>query len=146
MSVEELFIANFVYDFYGEDNSNSLDSVYASTMGVFSDKPNLGRIEVYRHAEIPTGAVNEKGLPIKKKIKDLSHTELKEIAARELGVFYDRMHTEINRNLAILNKYSQLAKSTGYSDFYSIDNDYEHTREEYVDEFGNIRKLSKKDL
>jgi hypothetical protein len=109
MSVEELFYANFIYDFYGEDSSNSVDSVYSSTMGVFSDKPNLGRVEIYRHTEIPTGEVDATGLPIKKAIKDLTHEELKRIATRELGIFYDRMVKEMRRNLTILNKYSDLA-------------------------------------
>ena len=146
MSVEELFYANFIYDFYGEDSSNSADSVYGTTMGVFSDKPNLGRVEIYRHTEIPTGEVDTTGLPIKKAIKDLTHEELKRIATRELGIFYDRMVKEMRRNLTILNKYSDLAQRTGYDNFYSIDNDYKHTRKEFTDKQGNIIKFSKSDL
>jgi hypothetical protein len=98
-------------------------------MGVFSDKPNLGRVEIYRHTEIPTGEIDNNGTPIKKAIKDLTHEELKRIATRELGIFYDRMVKEMRRNLAILNKYSDLAQNSLYpNSFYSIDNDYRYTR------------------
>jgi hypothetical protein len=72
MSVEELFLTNFIYGFYSPNNTLEV------MLGVFSDKPNLGRIELYKD-----GSVNIDGKT--KYVKDLTANEIKSLATKELG-------------------------------------------------------------
>lgn len=118
MNVEEFFINGFIYDFYGDD--------IALPLGVLSDKPNIVKMELGRDLEITVGDKP-------KKLKDCTTTELKKVAIKELGEYYLRMKNEMDRNLAILTKYSPSHI------IYSLDNDYEGTR-------GYTRKQIEEDI
>jgi len=76
MNVEEFFLNNFIYDFYGDS--------LAVHLGVLSDKPNIPKMELYVDTQILVGN-DEGGKQIIKKLKDCTSDDLKKIAIRELG-------------------------------------------------------------
>ena len=113
MNVEEFFLNNFIYDFYGDS--------LAIHLGVLSDKPNIPKMELYVDTPILIGKDKE-GKEIIKKLKDCSAEDLKKVAVRELGIYYKRMKNEIDRNLKILSDYSPRGI------VYDINTDYIGTR------------------
>lgn len=116
MNVEEFFTNNFIYDFYG--------GTMATQFGVLSDKPNVVKNEYYIDGEIVVDVDKQP-----KKLKDCTAKDLRKIAVRELGIYYQRMKQEMDRNLSILSAYSP----NGIK--YDINTDYLETR-----------GISKKDL
>lgn len=116
MNVEEFFTNNFIYDFYG--------GTMATQFGVLSDKPNVVKNEYYIDGEIVVDIDKQP-----KKLKDCAAKDLRKIAVRELGIYYQRMKQEMDRNLSILSAYSP----NGIK--YDINTDYLETR-----------GISKKDL
>lgn len=116
MNVEEFFTNNFIYDFYG--------GTMATQFGVLSDKPNVVKNEYYIDEEIVVDVDKQP-----KKLKDCTAKDLRKIAVRELGIYYQRMKQEMDRNLSILSAYSP----NGIK--YDINTDYSETR-----------GISKKDL
>lgn len=114
MNVEEFFLNNFIYDFYGDS--------LAVHLGVLSDKPNIPKMELYVDTQILVGN-DEGGKQIIKKLKDCTSDDLKKIAIRELGQYYRMMKQEIDRNLQILSNYSPKGI------IYDINTDYIETRE-----------------
>lgn len=113
MNVEEFFLNNFIYDFYGDS--------LAIHLGVLSDKPNIPKMELYVDTPILV-EVTKEGKEVVKKLKDCSAEDLKKIAVRELGIYYQRMKNEIDRNLKILSKYSPTKI------LYDVNTDYLETR------------------
>lgn len=113
MNVEEFFLNNFIYDFYGDS--------LAVHLGVLSDKPNIPKMELYVDTQILVGN-DESGKQIIKKLKDCTSDDLKKIAIRELGQYYKMMKQEIDRNLQILSNYSPKGI------IYNINTDYIETR------------------
>lgn len=107
MNVDEFLINNFLYDFYSDS--------MAVQFGVLSDKPNIVKMELYSDREILVGDKS-------KKLKDCSANDLKKVAVRELGIYYQKMKNEMDRNLTILSTYSPKGIK------YDINTDYAETR------------------
>ena len=63
MNVEEFFLNNFIYDFYG-------DSLEAIHLGVLSDKPNIPKMELYVDTPLLV-EVTKEGKEVCKEIKRL---------------------------------------------------------------------------
>ena len=107
MSVEELFLSNFLYGFYSPDNTQEV------MLGVFSDKPNLGRIELYKDQTVEINGQS-------KNLASLTTNEIKTLATKELGDFYFKMYNNMQNQLNILNKYLpadiQFNMDTDYSE------------------------------
>jgi hypothetical protein len=113
MNVEEFFLNSFIYDFYGDS--------LAVHLGVLSDKPNIPKMELYIDTPILIETTSD-GKQLIKKLRECTAEDLKKVAIRELGIYYKRMKNEIDRNLAILNKYSPRKI------VYDINTDYIATR------------------
>jgi hypothetical protein len=113
MNVEEFFLNNFIYDFYGDS--------LAVHLGVLSDKPNIPKMELYVDTPVLIGT-DANGKNIIKKLKDCTSEDLKRVAIRELGIYYSRMKNEIDKNLKILTAYSP------NNIVYDINTDYIGTR------------------
>ena len=107
MSVEELFLSNFLYGFYSPSNTQEV------MLGVFSDKPNLGRIELYKDQTVEVNGQS-------KNLSSLTIAEIKTLATKELGEFYLKMYNNMQKQLNILNKYLpaniQFNMDTDYSE------------------------------
>ena len=113
MNVEEFFLNSFIYDFYGDS--------LAVHLGVLSDKPNIPKMELYIDTPILV-ETTEEGKQIIKKLKECTAEDLKKVAIRELGEYYKKMKSEIDRNLTILTNYSPRKI------VYDINTDYIATR------------------
>lgn len=124
MSVEELFMSSFLYDYYSGGSSSTLGFV----LGVLSDKPNLARFECYKDTKF-----NIDGKSIA--FKDLTADQLRRIATKELGLFYQRMKDEIQRNLDLLTQYSPKGL------VFNFNTDYKEVNERMI-----LDNLSKSDV
>lgn len=100
MSTEELFLSNFLYDFYNPDR-------FGVVLGVLSDKPNLARFEGRQEALNSLLKTTDKVSAVKNLVK------------KELGNFYMNLFIEMQHNLDILNKYSPV-KLNLWTDYAEI--------------------------
>jgi len=57
-------------------------------LGVFSDKPNLGRIELYKDQTVEVNGQS-------KNLSSLTIAEIKTLATKELGEFYLKMYNNM---------------------------------------------------
>ena len=106
MSVSEMTLSNFVYDYVGglckkPDNSIVGNGYILLLPSVNSDKETIGRIRINLNKEVEI----EKG--VFKPIRDLTISELQQVISRELGGVYIKTYQKIASDFEKLRKFAR---------------------------------------